>query len=142
MSWRSFSRVFLDTAPVVYFVERNQKFFSLVEPIFDAPDNGALEVVTSPVTLAECLIMPLRQAQATLIKDFAELIVNGFGVTCLSIDVGIAERAARLRAQYNLQLLDALQIAMAIESGCDAFLTNDTFLKRVTDIRILLISEL
>ena len=142
MSWRSFTRIFLDTAPLVYFVERNQTFFSAVEPIFDALDSGVLEAVTFPITLAECLVMPIRQAQAGLMKDFAELIVNGLGVSCSPITAAIGERAARLRAQYNLQLLDALQISTAIESACDAFLTNDHMLQRVTEVPILLASEL
>jgi hypothetical protein len=30
------SRLFLDTAPVIYFVERNPQFVDLVDPIFDS----------------------------------------------------------------------------------------------------------
>ncbi|MEA5567068.1 hypothetical protein [Anabaena sp. UHCC 0399] len=37
----------------------------------------------------------------------------------------------------TLQLPDALQIATAISSGCDAFLTNDAALQRVLELRIL-----
>jgi predicted nucleic acid-binding protein len=44
--------------------------------------------------------------------------------------------------RYNLQLPDALQIATAISSGCDAFLTNDAALQRVIELRILVVSEL
>src|SRR5207247_4062211 len=51
------------------------------------------------------------------------------------VTVEIGERAAELRAQYNVTLTDALQIATAIVSGCDALLTNDLDLKRVQDIR-------
>ncbi|MBW4523229.1 MAG: PIN domain-containing protein [Scytolyngbya sp. HA4215-MV1] len=44
--------------------------------------------------------------------------------------------------QYNLKLPDALQIATARVTGCQAFLTNDTALKRVGELRILVLSEL
>ena len=142
MSWQTYSRIFLDTAPVVYYVEGNAAYFQRIAPIFQAFDADKLTAITSPITLAECLVMPLRQAQPQLTSDFAELIVNGVGVTCVPISSAIGERAAGLRARYNLQLLDAIQVATAMESNCDAFLTNDAFLKRVTDIRILVVSDL
>ncbi|WP_416670565.1 type II toxin-antitoxin system VapC family toxin [Egbenema bharatensis] len=44
--------------------------------------------------------------------------------------------------KHNLKLTDALQLATALEAGCQAFLTNDTQLKRVTELKVLVISEL
>ncbi len=49
-------RLFLDTAPVIYYVERHPAYFNRVSPIFDRIDSGLLTAVTSPVTLAECLV--------------------------------------------------------------------------------------
>ncbi len=48
------SRVFLDTTPIIYFVERNPIYASRVDQFFDHLDAGALEAVTSPISLAEC----------------------------------------------------------------------------------------
>jgi predicted nucleic acid-binding protein len=36
----------------------------------------------------------------------------------------------------------ALQIAIALEVGCEAFLTNDVQLKRVTELKVLVVVEL
>ena len=66
-------------------------------------------------------------------------------VTALSIDnisIPVAEIAAELRAQHNIRTPDALQLATAMDSGCEAFLTNDRSLKRVKDIDVLLLDEL
>jgi len=52
------SMLFLDTATVVYLVEKNPYFLPLVSPIFTQIENGFLIGVASPVTLAECLVMP------------------------------------------------------------------------------------
>jgi predicted nucleic acid-binding protein len=57
-------------------------------------------------------------------------------------DAAIAQRAAEMRVRYNLKLPDALQIATAIASNCDAFLTNDAQLNRVMELRVMVISEL
>ncbi|EDZ92548.1 MAG: PIN domain-containing protein [Limnospira sp. PMC 1291.21] len=48
----------------------------------------------------------------------------------------------QLRARYNLQLPDSLQIATALDAGCEAFLTNDLQLRRITELKIIVISQL
>jgi hypothetical protein len=37
--------VFLDTAPVIYFVERNPDFASKVQPLFSKLDEGKLTAI-------------------------------------------------------------------------------------------------
>lgn len=136
------TRLFLDTAPVIYYVEANPSYSALVDEIFNGIDSGVVSSVTSPITLAECLVMPLRQGLAASEQDFTDVIVTGANVTFALPDVAIARQAADLRARYNLGLLDAFQIATAIGTGCDAFLTNDLKLKRVAEISILVLDEL
>lgn len=60
----------------------------------------------------------------------------------MPIDDQIANQAAELRARYGLALPDSFQIAIAILSGCDAFLTNDLALKRVTEISAIVLDEM
>lgn len=127
------TRVFWDTAPVIYYVEANPRYRPIVEVIFDRLDNGALTAVTSPVTLAECLVFPYRLGQSQTAQDFADLIVNGNNTVFALIEQETAKKAADLRARYNLSLTDAFQVAIAIASNCDTFLTNDIALKRVTE---------
>ncbi len=139
---QSVSRLFLDTAPVVYYVEEDARYLPRVDIVFERVDSGAAIAVTSPVTLAECLVMPIRKGQRELQQAFIDLVVSGSNVDFLSIDQPIAERAADLRARYNLPLPDALQVAAAIASGCDGFLTNDAALKRISEIDVLVLDEL
>lgn len=135
-------RLFLDTAPVIYYVERNPTFATRVDVVFERLDDGTLFGATSPVTLAECLVVPCRLGAEKAQQDFRELIVGGAGIKFVPLDVAQAEQAAALRARYNLTLTDAFQIAAALSAGCDALLTNDTDLKRVREIRILVIGDL
>jgi len=139
---RNVTRLFLDTAPVIYYVERHPRYAPLVDEIFGRIDDGLLPAVTSPVTLAECLVVPCRLGDVKVQQDFVDLVVRGKGVTFLPIGDAIARRAAELRARYNLRLTDAFQVAAALAAGCDAFLTNDDGLKRVKELTILVLSEL
>ncbi|MEK6320772.1 MAG: type II toxin-antitoxin system VapC family toxin [Acidobacteriota bacterium] len=101
-----------------------------------------MTAVTSPVTLAECLVAPYRSGSAQLQQDFFDLIVHGINTEFLSLDHEHARAAAELRARYNLTLTDTIQIAIGIAGGCQAILSNDGGLKRVTELRVLVVDEL
>jgi predicted nucleic acid-binding protein len=137
---RGIGRLFLDTAPVVYFVEQNPAFIARVEPIFDRLDLDIIGVV-SAVTLAECLVFPIKRRLTDLERAFEE-IVNSDRVEFIATNREIAKLTATIRAKYNFQLPDSIQIATAIASNCDAFLTNDIALRKVTEIRAIVVSEL
>ncbi|MBI1802309.1 MAG: PIN domain-containing protein [Chloroflexi bacterium] len=135
-------RLFLDSAPVVYYVEESERYLSRVDVVFDSVDRGTLVAVTSPVTLAECLVAPYRKNQDDFKQAFTEMLVNGNNVIFVTIDEITAEKAAEMRAQHNLSLTDAFQVAVALQAGCDAFLTNDLVLKRVSELAIIVLDEL
>jgi predicted nucleic acid-binding protein len=99
--------------------------------------------VTSPVTLAECLVRPYRLGQTELQQQYIELFFQTENIIFQPItNPSIALEAAQIRARYNLQLPDAFQIAVALAAGCEAFLTNDVTFRRVTELRILVLDEL
>ena len=62
-AFQNVSRVFLDTAPVIYYVEKNPKYFDVVNRIFEGIDAGEWEAITTPVTLAESLVVPCGRAR-------------------------------------------------------------------------------
>ncbi len=135
------TRLYLDTAPVIYLVERNPQFFNRVRDVFQRVDEGTLTVVTSPITLAECLVGAYRMNQPQAVTNFSECLTQE-GTDFVQISAEIGDRAAQLRVKYNLKMTDALQLATALEANCEAFLTNDAQLKRVTELKVLLVSEL
>ena len=85
--------------------------------------------------------MPYKQKKAEIAQIFTELLANSESVAFYPIDEIVADKAADLRARYNLTLTDAFQLAIAIQTECDAFLTNDSDLKRVKEIPVLVLSE-
>ena len=135
----SATRLFLDTAPVIYYVEQHPRYIAWMDEVFQLADANALQIVTSPITLAECLVMPLRQDDTTIVQLFTDLIVNGPSTHFHSIDQQIGAMAATLRAQHNLSLPDAIQAAVALDAGCDAFLTNDPGLRRVGELSVIVL---
>ena len=134
--------VFLDSAPVVYYVERNSQFFAQARLFFQRINAGEITAVTSPITVAECLFYPYKLSHNILIQAFRSLLIQGTDTHFVPIDAQIADQSAQLRAQYNLGFADALQMATALQANCDAFLTNDKKLKRVQNIKVIVLGEI
>lgn len=54
----------------------------------------------------------------------------------------IADKTGKLRGKYpTLKTIDALQIAAAIHVSAGAFLTNDKKLKKIKEIKIVVLSD-
>jgi len=136
------SRLFLDSAPVIYFVERHPVYYSMLEPIFTRLDTGALTAITSPITLAECLTLPLRSRNKEVIQAFLELLGGEHSAQLVPLQRETARLAAEIRSKYNVTLVDAFQVASALEGSCDALLTNDKALSKITEMRIVLVEGL
>lgn len=133
--------LFLDTAPVIYHVEGVPDFQPLTDVVFGSLSRNRFRAATSSIALAECLVHPLRNKDTPLVERFKNAIIHGKNTHYLGVDSAV-ETAASLRAQYRISLTDALQLAAAMDAGCDAFLTNDIELKRVAGIRVLVLKEL
>lgn len=136
------NRFFLDAAPVIYYIDANPAYFDLMDQIFTWIESSSIRVVTSPITLAECLILPIRQNNLSQQQLFIDIITAQDTADFIETTASIARTAAEICARYNLKLPDALQVATAIASNCEAFLTNDAQLKQVTELKVLLVSEL
>jgi len=135
-------RICFDTAPFIYFVERHATYLDLVRPIFQMIDKGQLLSFSSSITLTEVLTQPIKVGNAALTTAYRDILIKGHNFTLVPVDTDVAERAAELRARYQLKTPDALQVAVALHAGCDGFLTNDLGLKRVTEVRVLVLDEL
>lgn len=135
-------RLYIETAPLIYYVEEHPTYIARMDAIIEALDNSNLKAVSSVITLTEVLNQPMKTGDKKLEQEYRDILVNSGSYQLVAINVEIAEGAARLRAKYGLRTPDALHVASAIHRSCDAFLTNDTGIKRVTELPILILDEL
>lgn len=135
-----FKKVFLDTSPVVYYLECNELYQLNMKKFWK--EYGECDYVTSAVTVTEYLTYPYQQNNLKLINAFYAF-VNGMDIEIKSIDKTIADKAAQIRADYKFfKTMDALQLATACLSGCDLFLTNDKQLRQFREIKCITVDEL
>ncbi len=136
------SSLTIDTSPFIYFIEKNPAYITRSREVFRLIDQGKLLGLTSILTLTEVLTQPIKMNNAQLQKTYRNVFLGSKGVELVPVGYAIAERAADLRARYNLRTPDAIHIATALYTKCNAFLTNDVTFKRVTEIPVLILDEL
>jgi predicted nucleic acid-binding protein len=136
------SVVGFDTMPLIYYIEENSNYSNVVDPFFEAIERSEFRVVTSIVTLLKVLVHPIRNGDAILAQEYRDLLFNTEDLSTMEVDQGIAEEAARLRASYNIRTPDSIQMATAISVGASFFLTNDTRLPSLPNLKTLVLDEL
>jgi predicted nucleic acid-binding protein len=87
------------------------------------------------------LVHPLRTGNGALAEKYREILLSSEGLTTFEIFHEVSEMASRLRAKYSMRTPDALQIAVGTLYGATKFLTNDPDLKRVSEIKILVLDD-
>ena len=146
MAWTDELRgqvVGLDTAPLIYYVERKQPYVDTVRPFFAALTAGEFRVVTSILTLSEVLVQPMNHNDTPLVDHYRDIILHTPGLDTMRVSRRIAERAAAIRAAHRrVRLPDAVQLATALIGRADFFLTNDIALPPLPSLKMLVVEDL
>ena len=129
--------VALDTQIFIYFIEEEDRFLSLVKPLFEAIDRGELVGVTSGLTLMEVLVVPYRSGNSALADRYESLLTTSRGLRFVEVDRRLLKAAAQLRATFKFRPPDAIQVAAALVSDCKSFLTNDRRIPAVPGLKII-----
>lgn len=140
-----FKKAFIDTAPFIYFIEKdnnNPQYHEKVKVFLKNGYNHDKKFVSSVITMEEYFVFPYRNKTYLLIDMFNRLVATT-DMEIVEINQEIAKKAAQIRAEYKgFKAMDALQLAAACLSKCDLFLTNDKQLKQFKEIKCLMVEEL
>ena len=134
--------IFIDTAPVIYYIEAHPQFGPLAKEVVISFQSGNMNAFSSVITLTEVLSKPIENGDERLARKFAEFLKHGKNLNMIEISEVIAEAAGGLRGRYTfLKAIDAIQISAALDVGADVFLTNDKKLKQIKEIKILVLAD-
>jgi len=131
----------LDTMVFIYHFEKNQRYFPITTSLLNSIESGRVNALTSIVSLIEILTGALRSKDKKLAEQYRLILTSFPNLQLLDLDQQIGSKAAELRANYDLKSPDAIQVATAIVSRADSFMTNDEGLKVVKEIEIVLLKE-
>ena len=134
-----YKKIFFDTAPIIYLLEKKTEHYANIVSLLKACKTSML--VSSAITVMEYLTYPYRVGDTDSVNDFFDFLAD-YNFTILPIDESVAGKAAKIRADSRIRSMDALQLAAAIQCGCDVFLTNDRRLRQFKAVPVLLVGGL
>lgn len=73
----SITSLFIDTAPIIYFIEAHPQFGPLSKKIFDSFLSGRFMAYSSVITLTEVLAKPVESGDEKLSRRFSEFLERG-----------------------------------------------------------------
>jgi len=130
-------KIFIDTNIIIYFLEKNEQFHKKVSGCFEKAERKEIELFTSSLSYMEVLV-PIIKTKNTSLESQYNFLFKDF-LNLIAIGLEVARIAASLRGKYPIRTPDALQIACAVKAHCDMFVTADSTLKKIKDIKVTLI---
>ena len=70
-------RICIDTAPFIYFIEKNPKYLSMLRPFFAEINAGKIDALTSTITLLEVLVLPFKTKNEPQKRAHSPLLAAG-----------------------------------------------------------------
>lgn len=128
---RDGSRILLDSASIVYYIERHPRYLPAAAEIMERVDAGRLQALASVLVLTEVLVPAYAANDARSARQVRSALERFPNLEVTAIDADIADVAARARAKHNLRTPDAIHIATALQGRADWIVTNDRRLRRV-----------
>jgi predicted nucleic acid-binding protein len=135
------SKVYVDTAVLIYTLEENTNYFDLLKPLWTQFQAREIELISSELILMEVLILPIRNNDKSLVSDYEQLLLNST-MQLIPVDQSILRQAANLRATINLKTPDAIHASTAMAVNCDIFITNDKGFRNLSDLSVIILGEL
>lgn len=134
-------KVYLDANIFIYALEGIQPWAVVLHEIFASLEAGEWQAVTSNLSVAECLVKPFDLGRDDLVQLYRTALSPRTHLTIASMHEEILVSAARLRAQLQFKLPDAIHAATALDQGCTAMLTNDAGFRKTPGMRCVLLSD-
>lgn len=117
--------VYLDSNIVITILEHIAPLSPSQKQFIDALETGKISGVSSHLTLAECLVKPMRESNEQVIEAVLQFLENQDHVELLPVSRDILVKAAEIRAVTSTKLPDAIHLASAMAAGCQTFLSDD-----------------
>ena len=137
-----FKRVFVDTAPIIYYLENSPLYSESIKRFFIMCIKNDIQVMTSAITIEEYLVYPYSSGNMEFADNFKRFL-NYMNIEIININYDIAEQASKIRGKYKgFKAMDALQISAAVESQCDVFFTNDKQLRQEKEIPCITMDDI
>ena len=142
---RKISSVTLDSMIFLYLFEEDKRFIKKIKPLFENIENGRLKALTSIISPLEVLSAPKLEKVPEKRTAFRRFFQKTPNLVVQALSWEVMEKAAEMRRRhFSLRTPDSIQLATAVVTKSQLFITNDEKLKklRIMNLTISLVNEL
>jgi predicted nucleic acid-binding protein len=126
---------YLDTNIVIYAVENPVVFGTKALTRLQQGLGSGERFAVSELTRLECCSYPLRKADFVLLRLYDGFFLRP-DISILPFGTNVFRRATVIKAAHGFGTVDSLHLAVAVECGCQVFLTHDLRLATFPDLLV------
>lgn len=131
----------LDTMPFIYHFEGHPVYGPLTHELFSRIEGGALRACTSVLSVSDVLTDARKAGDGRLAQIYLQVFELLPNLDVRPIDQDCAVLAADLRVEWGLRTPDAVQVAAAIQGGAQLFVTNDSRVRRLSQVKVIVLGD-
>ena len=114
----------------------DSRYLPLTRTLLYGLEKGEFEGRTSAISLYQLLVEPLRHGQEAEAETIEACLGALPGLTIVPVSSVIARQAAQVRAQLGGSVERATQIATALATDADVFVTQRSALRRIAGMGV------
>lgn len=135
-------RAYLDANVLIYFLEEDPRWLSLVGGVLTAAQRSEFVAMTGDAVVAEVMVHPYRSRDPERIARFRDFFALDGVLQVVSHTSADFDLAAWIRAEHALPTMDALHLATAHNAGCTVLVTNDQRMPSLPGLEVVRLQEL
>jgi len=129
--------VHIDARVFAYHLLGNGEHAAATTAVMEGVRSGRVRAQTSVTTLYQLLAELYRRGEADRAANLARDLTVHAGLEIVPVSAEIAVQAAEVRAQLGGRPERALQVATALVSRADIFLTTESGLRRIAGMSVV-----
>ena len=134
------STILIDTSILVAYLDGEQNITAAATLLIDDwLHRGRNRGFVSTISAMELLVGPLKARRST--ADYLDFLQRFPNLTCVPVNLNVAQASASVRANHSVRTPDALIIGTAIAIGADVIATNDRAWGKIAPMPVVLLND-
>jgi len=138
----SFKKIGLDSMVFIYQFSDHSQYSNLTNVVIELLEQRKIRAVTSAISIIETFVRPEKEGNTAILNGYENVFQHLPNLEIVPVDWPLSRLTAKLRSQYpNIRTPDAIQIAATLLEDYPIFLTNDSKLKKIKELKVIILKD-
>jgi len=138
----SSKKIGLDSMVFIYQFSNHPQYSSLTNIVMELLGQRKIRAVTSTISIIETFVKPEKESNAAILSEYENVFQHLPNLKIVPVDWPLSRLTAKLRSQYpKIRTPDAIQVAATLLENYPIFLTNDSKLKKIKELKVITLKD-